>query len=514
MSLSDYFPGKTPGTYSFDLTTDNDVVLFSDNRLFFASILADLKVTTAASDFIYFAGWWSDVDIPLGDPKASPPAPTFRATLTKLARGTAPAPQPVSTQKPPENNPGPEVCCMVWRQKNQIDWSALPAAALSLPVSIFGDPFLAAINTATVKCVNYLRGRNRAILDGDTRLFGSHHQKFVVIKNRAGLVAYAGSSDFNADRLFAVGEGGAVHPPSDKGAPLDDINIRIAGPAAFDLLKTFVDRWSAHSEGKNWKLKGASYAPASKTPGSQGPIGASLTAQVTHTYGAGYPFPAAVRTAADAQLKLVKNATQYIYYEDQYLIGNPDVQQALRTQLEGNQNLYVIGVMAPAVIVGDLPWIAQRRSDFWYTLDSSYYPRVLLFEMLNLAGSDSGPSAYLHNKMTIVDDQAVTVGSVNFSRRSWTHDSEVMVVLGGEGGNVPVESSWNDNIALKVRLLRWARHLGQDPGQITALPDAIARWQSIPRSARVRPWRPSLNLMDPVTYQVYNNFYDVVADPA
>ena len=239
--------------------------------------------------------------------------------------------------------------------------------------------------------------------------------------------------------------------------------------------------------------------------------------QVTHTYGKGYPFRDAVRSAADAQIKLVQTATQYVYYEDQYLIGSAEIAQALKDKLDGNRDFVVIGVMAPSIIVSDLPWIRERRSDFWLPLDDKFglseNNRVLLFEMLNDNGSDNGPGAYLHNKMTIVDDEIATVGSVNFSRRSWTHDSEVMASFGGTGGTVPVNlEQGNGSIVRKVRLMRWARHLNQAPAQIDRWPDALARWRN-PQSNHLRAWRPSLNLLDPITEPVYQKTYDLVLDP-
>lgn len=518
MVITDYLNDNDPNTYSFKATDDNDVVVFSDNATFFESILTDLSAATGSDDFVYLAGWWTDVDIPLGDPKAQPQPPTLRQTLQKLAAGTPGTPSSNATPVGPiEPNSGPQICCMSWQHKFQVDWATLSTLStvpplLNLPTSIFGAYILASINTDAVKFVSGLPG-SRGILDNATRLFGSHHQKFIVVHTAKALVAYVGSSDFNADRLYTAGDQSATNPPSTKGAPLNDVNVRIVGPAAADILKTFVDRWNAHPDGQGVSLTGASYAPASSTDNG------GITVQVTHTYGAGYPtgqaFPTVgTHTAADAQVTLVQRATQYVYYEDQYLIGNDRVAKELDARLQAISDLVVIAVMAPQEIVGDLPFINDRRSDFWSPLYAKYGPsernRVLVFEMMNDQGQANGAGSYLHNKMTIVDDAIATVGSVNFSNRSWTHDSEIMILFGGNGGYVPVDSYVDRNIARNVRLMRWSRHLGQSPGDIYQVSTALAYWRKI-TSNHLRPWTPAA---PSGRWKAYQPAYTLVFDPA
>jgi hypothetical protein len=96
MPTNDYFLTGTAASDSgpgmFAATVDNDVTVFVDNRLFFTSILQDLNSTTAPKHFIYFVGWWTDIDIPLDDPKAQATPPTFQAVLSTLAKGTPKAP--------------------------------------------------------------------------------------------------------------------------------------------------------------------------------------------------------------------------------------------------------------------------------------------------------------------------------------------------------------------------------------------------------------------------------------
>jgi hypothetical protein len=502
VETADFFIEPGGGYYRFAPTTDNGATVFYENQSFYQAILSDLRAVRQPYQFFYFAGWWSDLRLPLGDPKASPKPTTVGAVLVTLAAGLpVPPPPDQSSANVDERQFGPEICCMLWQQKFQTDSGA--ALAIALPDSIFGAPILGAINTATIKSINYLRGSNAGILDKLHAASGSHHQKFTVMLTNDGLVAYVGSSDYNADRLYAHGDGSAPSDPG-KGSPLNDVNVRLTGPAAADVLKTFVDRWHAHPDGKDRPLKGETYKVV-KSAVNQG----AVKVQLSHTYAKTYPFPDPVRSAADTQLKICSTALHYVYFEDQYLIGTPELWTALRDKLSSNVEFVVVGVMAPLSVVGDLPWLKERRSDFWLPLVASYPGRVLLFEMLAPDGTDTGPGAYLHNKMTIADDAIVTMGSVNFSRRSHTHDSEIMTTMGGL-----VSSDSKVDIAMQVRAERWARHLGDKPATARKLEDAIAGFRRLPGTAKIRPWTPAPSTMSAVERAIYRRAYDIVFDPA
>ena len=51
--------------------------------------------------------------------------------------------------------------------------------------------------------------------------------------------------------------------------------------------------------------------------------------------------------------------------------------------------------------------------------------RVAVYGIENHAGTP----VYVHAKTCVVDDTWATIGSDNFNRRSWTHDSELSVVV-------------------------------------------------------------------------------------
>ncbi|WP_433766240.1 phospholipase D-like domain-containing protein [Pseudomonas putida] len=491
----EFFLPPNDGDRVWESKPGNEVTLFTDNRKLFYSVLADLSGADGADDFAYFVNWWCDVDIPLGDPAASPSPPLLRSVMTFICR-ERPDPAANSSQPVPQTIMGAQVCGMIWRHKRQHDLAGLPAGMLSLPVSIFGDPWLAAINTAAIKHIRSCSANSLGILDGEHRLFGSHHQKFLVVRSRRGLVAYVGSTDFNADRIFAQG-GKAKNPPTDRGAPLEDVSCRITGPVCADVLKTFVDRWKLHDDSKNLALRGDGYADPQISVGN-------VSAQVTHTYGDGYPFKGGVRSCANALLRIIRLSSKYIYFEDQYLIGTNELGAVLRDRLNSNVTFTVVGVMSPIEVVGDLRWLTQRRSDFWRPLIAAFPGRVMIFEMLNLSRSPSGDGSYLHAKLSISDDAVAMVGSMNFSNRSATHDSEMMVTLTGDSNDADKPTA----IAARLRLQRWTRHLGVRPGEIESISDGLAAWRRPRSTALVRAWVPSATPLSTVQRQIYERFFD------
>ncbi|MCP1166804.1 phospholipase D-like domain-containing protein [Bacillus sp. 1813sda1] len=475
----------------------NDAHFYTDNRKLYSAMLDDLRISDGKDDFVYMANWWCDIDIPLGDPFANPRPPLLRDVLTQISRNKREPNINISQYSIPLI-PGAQICAMLWRHKNQKNWHGLPSAILSLPASIFGDPLLAEINTIAFKHINSLDSDSCAILDGDHLLLGSHHQKFLIIKNKTGLVAYIGSADFNADRIYPKGSNQAKNPPTTNGAPLEDIAIRITGPVAGDVLKTFVSRWNLHSKGKSHPLRGDGYSPPLVSVGN-------LKAQVTHTYGANYPYKnQAVHSASFAIQNVIDSAQRYIYFEDQYLIGTDALYKSIQRKLNTSIKVDIIAVMAPLDVADDLPLLKERRSEFWYPLVEAFPTRIKLFEMTNIQGSTSGDGSYLHSKLVIADDIIVSVGSVNCSNRSWYHDSEILLSVSGE----MKENKAPRSFATQVRLERWSRHLGLTKRELLKVNESIAKWSPLPISALVRRWTPQKIVLSPKEKYAFEHWVD------
>src|SRR5207302_6496285 len=77
-----------------------------------------------------------------------------------------------------------------------------------------------------------------AILDDKTLDIGSHHQKFVVLRNSDGPIAFAGGVDINPDRLDSHDHGAP--------GPFHDVQVRLQGPSVAEVDQVFCARWNDH----------------------------------------------------------------------------------------------------------------------------------------------------------------------------------------------------------------------------------------------------------------------------
>ena len=88
--------------------------------------------------------------------------------------------------------------------------------------------------------------------------------------------------------------------------------------------------------------------------------------------------------------------------------------------------------------------------------------RVLVLDLEN----EAGRPVYVHSKVCVVDDGWATVGSDNFNRRSWTHDSELTAAVVDEQHDPrePLDPAGLGDgarvFARNLRLELWREHLG------------------------------------------------------
>jgi phosphatidylserine/phosphatidylglycerophosphate/cardiolipin synthase-like enzyme len=282
------------------------------------------------------------------------------------------------------------------------------------------------------------------LLDQRVRRGGSHHQKLVVLRHpgRPELdIAFAGGIDLchsrrddeqhHGDRqAVAMARAYGPHPP------WHDVQVALRGPVVGALDLTFRERWTdpapldqhgpiatATDELQHADLHADKLPPQPPDPPECGP----LAVQVLRTYPAMRPkygfAPDGERTVARGYTKAVQRARRLIYLEDQYL-WSADVARLFADALNANPDLHLVAVVPRHPDVDGrfaLPPNQVGRAQAIELCRMAAPDRVHVFDLEN----DEGMPIYVHAKVCVVDDVWCSIGSDNFNRRSWTHDSEL-----------------------------------------------------------------------------------------
>jgi phosphatidylserine/phosphatidylglycerophosphate/cardiolipin synthase-like enzyme len=281
------------------------------------------------------------------------------------------------------------------------------------------------------------------LLDERVRRGGSHHQKLVVLRHPRSPerdVAFAGGIDLCHSRRDDERHEGdpqpvRMSPKYGEHPPWHDVQVELRGPAVGALDTVFRERWNDpapldfHSP-TAWirdKLTHADLSPDPLPPQPPEPPPCGPHAvQVLRTYPAvrAYDFaPRGERSIARGYTKAVRRARRLVYLEDQYL-WSTEVARLFATALRDSPDLHLVAV------VPRHPDVDGRLE-----LPPNLVGRVQALELCRRAGADRvhvfdvenahGTPVYVHAKVCVVDDVWASIGSDNFNRRSWTHDSEL-----------------------------------------------------------------------------------------
>jgi phosphatidylserine/phosphatidylglycerophosphate/cardiolipin synthase-like enzyme len=313
-----------------------------------------------------------------------------------------------------------------------------------------------------------------AILDMRVRTGGSHHQKMVVIRHRDDPtrdIAYVGGIDLchsRRDDAEHRGDPQALDQMAEEYGetpPWHDIQAAIQGPAVHDVETVFRERWEdpttlSHSPVIliRDKLRGLDTDPdplPEQAPPPPPVPGGTHVVQLLRTYpnlrqGRDYAFArGGERSVARGYTKAVERARHLVYVEDQYLWGD-HVGNVFTEALAQHPDLHVIAVVPMHPDVEGFQRTAQMVGRRRAMLDMARTApdRVAVYGIEN----DEGTPIYVHAKTCMVDDTWTTIGSDNFNRRSWTHDSELSAVVLDTAGEY----------ARTLRLRLAAEHLERD----------------------------------------------------
>ncbi len=289
----------------------------------------------------------------------------------------------------------------------------------------------------------------KVVLDQRVRRVGSHHQKIVVVRCPADPsqdVAFAGGIDLCHSRRDDAEHGGdpqAVDMASAYGPtpPWHDVQVEIRGPAVAVLDTVFRERWddpTSPVQGnpiayvvdrfRRARLDPSPLPVELPPPPTCGPH----LVQTLRTYPKIQPrydfAPEGERSIARGYTKAVKRARRLVYLEDQYL-WSAEVAQLFADALTDNPELHLV-VVVPRIpdqegAFNATPQHVGRRQAIDLCIRAGGKDRVHVFDVENHAGTP----VYVHSKVCVVDDVWASIGSDNFNRRSWTHDSELSTAI-------------------------------------------------------------------------------------
>ena len=338
------------------------------------------------------------------------------------------------------------------------------------------------------------------LLDQRVRLGGSHHQKLVVIRHarRAETdVAFVGGIDLCHSRRDDISHTGdqqhqEMAPIYGPRPPWHDVQLAISGPAVGDLDFSFRERWDDkgplsrdpfgifHDALRRTDRK-ASVLPALR---ADPPACGTHNVQVLRTYArrhGGYPFaPAGEHSVARGFRKALRRARRLVYVEDQFL-WSQEVATIFSDALIDNPDLHLIAVVPryfdQAGTLTLRPNQVGREQAVRVLLDAAG-DRVAIYDVENLAGTP----VYVHAKVSVIDDVWASVGSDNFNRRSWSHDSEIACAIldSSPDPRDPIDPAGLGDrarcYARNLRLRLWREHLGRDDGDDGDLLDPAEAW--------------------------------------
>ncbi len=418
-------------------TTGNDVRPLIHGSSYFAE-LASRVAELSAGDLLLFTDWRGDPDERLG---AAGPA-VSAAFCAAAARGV-------------------RVAGLVWRSHlDRMAYSEEENRHLGEDIEAAGG---------------------QCLLDMRVRPGGSHHMKMVVLRHQARPerdVAFVGGIDLCHSRRDDQSHTGdaqaqrmaAVYGPR---PPWHDVQAMIRGPAVGDAETVFRERWddpaplTRNPVHRLRDLLGRDQTRPRPLPPQQpdpAPCG-NHAVQLLRTYPfrrPGYDFaPLGERSIARGYRKVLPLARSLVYIEDQYLWSS-DVMSALAGSLRANPGLRVIAVIPrypdqdgrvsePLNLVG--------RADAIALLRQAGGDRVAVYGIENAAGIP----IYVHAKVCIVDDAWAIIGSDNFNRRSWTHDSELSCAVMDDPAEPGERPDGGAAFAASLRAALAAEHLGLPP---------------------------------------------------
>jgi len=282
--------------------------------------------------------------------------------------------------------------------------------------------------------------------------FAQHQKTWIIDAGRPGEVAFVGGMNCNP---HAVVRPGHRETPS-----THDNYLELSGPSATDVHHNFVQRWNAATERRQtdgyWPPTGVDDLAFPAVAG--GKRGGSVV-QIQRTIhpgtiedphpspdAAAFPIQNGERSTLGQYLAAIRSARRTIYIENQYL-AEANVIAALAAACDRGVRVIAVVPVQPDGKVP--PEIRAARSALART------PNFLLAGLQSRDRDGRRRDVYVHDKLMIVDDEWVTIGSANIHRPSLHGNAELNA------------SIWDAGFAHALRAELFAEHLGEQTGDLT-----------------------------------------------
>lgn len=466
----------------------NNVDMFPTSNLVFESMYGDMEETTgkgdseSVNDFIYIAGWGLD-NIMINPPLEES---YIRDVLYRAVQR------------------GVDIKVMIW---NNVQFKK-SVIEMEKYINVVLQP-LAEKNHCTAMMIR----------DSRIEFRSTHHQKTVCIKRRGKIVSYIGGVDFMRDRWDDYEHDETSFRKKNS---LDEVycgwldgHVRIRGPGAHDVLVNFINRWNDPEPlrlgdkirrnsvgrvtytfskyvmhgihiglnsikrmfGHGKLLRGPEpitiYQNGMTYPKVKGiehfkdfvdnKVG-SHAVQITRTFPARYDgyktfAPQGETSLFEARIKAIKQATNYIFVQDQFFVYVPELMDALKAVM--NEIQYLIVMVQTIEIDTKVTGYMRYQYEMTQPLLEAFPEKVRFFTV-----SDN---VYIHSKIMIIDDVYVSIGSSNWNMRSMTADSEIAAgLVDTKTFKSPDEIDVNA-FAYRFRLIKFAEAAGMIPAELEGL---------------------------------------------
>jgi phosphatidylserine/phosphatidylglycerophosphate/cardiolipin synthase-like enzyme len=283
--------------------------------------------------------------------------------------------------------------------------------------------------------------------------------------------------------------------------PVHDVSIGIRGPLVKDLQDQFVAHWSKADDGSDPAV-GLTNPPAAITTTTKKEGEFLAAAQLVRTVNVDTlpTVPNGELGVLEAYLRAIENATDYIYFENQYFT-NETIGKALVAALNKQPNLQLILMVN---VVPDMPFYPRWQTELFARINKDAPSASTRFGVFTAwsheaastdhkrkDNKDNNPLLmpnYLHTKTAIVDGKWATIGSSNLDGASLDEFQILRPFIGVNRNDElncvvydGVDNHDSSGFADALRVTLWSEHLGipTSDSRLTAPAGPPSNWLTL-----------------------------------